>query len=245
MKNNKMAVLGLSALALMGSLPTASGVLTTLTDFNNTARNFYTPSSTDLINGVSPTSSTYNGQFEGGTGQASLPAFTDGSTGSATATTIGQVLFDRDSLSWNVVYTLNTSLSPLGYDISSIVSFAGHGDSRVNQTFNIEVQLVGGGGFVSLASVIYNAVPSAQPNGNYSTRVTLQDSTPGVAIASGVAAIRFTALPPAQNVGNQIGGSIYRELDVIGTPTSVPEASTAALVGLVGLAGVARRRRSA
>jgi hypothetical protein len=243
MTPKKTAILGLTAAALLLSAHSGSAAVVVTKDLNSTSRAFYPVSSTDLINGLPATSSTYNGQFEGGTGQSSLPALNDGSAGSSTATTTGQVLFDRDDPSWNVVYTLNTAASPLGYDITSIASFAGHGDARVDQTFSIEVMFVGGSSFVPLTGTIeYDAAPSTG-SGSFSTRVTVQDDG-GAPLATGVSAIRFTAFIPASNTGASTGGSVYRELDVTGTAT-VPEPSGALLsaVGLASLACLRRRSR--
>jgi len=230
-------------MACLGLLQTASAALVTTTDLDNTSRAAYPVSTTDLINGLAPSSSTYNGQFEGGSGQASLPAFTDGSVGSPTQTLVGEVLFDRDSASWNVVYDLDLGSAPLGYNILSIQSFAGHNDARVDQTYDVEVMLVGGGGFVALASVDYDAVVGGT-GGEFSTRVTLEDSVPGTPIATGVASIRFTAFPPGSNAGSFAeGGSVYRELDVIGTPVPEPSALVFGAVAVLGVCCLRRRSR--
>ena len=92
---------------------------------------------------------------------------------------------------------------------------------------------------VSTDDVSYDDVATVDygPTSNGgSTKVTLTDLD-----ISGIQYIKFTANLITGNGNGQV--FIWREIDVEGTATAVPEPSSAALLGLGGLALIFRRRK--
>ena len=121
-----------------------------------------------------------------------------------------------------------------GYDITEIQSISAWQDLGLsNQNFNVLVKYLGDAGFTALTTVIYQPFNT----GGGSNKVNVTDDT-GV-LASGIEAIKFEFLA----TDGHAAGSVYREIDVIGTGTAVPEPSSAALLGLGGLALLRRRRK--
>ncbi|MBC8095703.1 MAG: hypothetical protein H7Y43_07810, partial [Akkermansiaceae bacterium] len=104
-------------------------------------------------------------------------------------------------------FLLNTNAQPNGYDITSVVTYSGWTDDRAGQEHSIWYQVVGSSAFTLLTNVSVSASAGA-------LRVAIGQAQG--AIASGVKAIRV--------VLNQ-SYFVYRELDVIGTPTVVPPPS--------------------
>ena len=102
-------------------------------------------------------------------------------------------------------FYLDTSSAPAGYDITSIVTYSGWIDSRAGQDHSLWYQRVGSAGFIPITNVSVAASAGA-------LRVAV--SRGHGPIASGVRAIRV--------ILNQTF-FVYRELDVLGAPTT-PEA---------------------
>jgi hypothetical protein len=139
-----------------------------------------------------------------------------------------------------VTYDLGTG-SGLGWDITEIQSIAAWVNvGFANQGYTVATQVVGAGSFVDLATVAYE--PTSDGG---ATKVVLTDdgAGPNGALASGVEFIRFTA--NSVNGGANAGRFTFREIDVDGIHTVIPEPSAVALLGLCGLALLRRRRRSA
>lgn len=121
-----------------------------------------------------------------------------------------------------------------GYDITEIQSIgAWRSAGFMNQNYKVFVKYLNELDFdpTALATVTHQPNPSGG-----STKVNVTDGT-GV-LASGIEAIKFEFL---NTVGNN-GGSIYREIDVLGS-AAVPEPTTIALLGLGGVALILRRRK--
>jgi hypothetical protein len=145
-------------------------------------------------------------------------------------------------------YVFNFTGSATGYDISKIQSVAGWSDSQLgDQDFDVFVKTVANPTFTQLGSDFSNA-PFNQANTAQSvpnsTMTTITDTT-GV-VASGVTAIEFQLISTGFDETTQngaAGGTLYRDVAVIGTPTAVPEpASASLLVGATGLLLSLRRR---
>jgi len=154
---------------------------------------------------------------------ANLNALNDGVVGTPTSTDGSNTALD---VADEVTLTFDTVANPLGYDISEIFTVAGWAT---------------GAGTATL-------IPGAHHNPNsptsFWTSVQFTESTGapltnGTVVATGVSAVSFDITE------NAIPGGIvvYREIDIIGTPTvPVPEPSTA-LLGGFALLGLLRRRR--
>ena len=142
-------------------------------------------------------------------------------------------------------YNLDVSINTLGYDITSIESFMGWhtvSAAQANQTYTVEVSLVGSATYSNIANVSYT--PFADVNTpSYETKVTITEDVTGI-LASGVDSIRFTFADPLLAVGNGTGtteGTLIREIDVFGTAT-IPEPATCVLL-FSGFAGLCLHRR--
>jgi hypothetical protein len=121
-----------------------------------------------------------------------------------------------------------------GFDITEIQSIAAwNGAGFMNQNYKVFVKYLGEIDFdpTALTTVTYQPSPSGG-----STKVNVTDDS-GF-LASGIEAIKFEFLATDGNGA----GSIYREIDVMGS-TTVPEPTTAALLGLGGFALILRRRK--
>jgi len=138
--------------------------------------------------------------------------------------------WDDPAATATITYDLDLSGAAAGYDITSIVSYAGWSSASLGQqVITVEVSTVGDAGFSSLGTGTNQPAPDS-----VSTRVTYEDNTsPGTAlIASGVDAVRFSS-------GDW---TVFREFDAIGTATVIPEPTTFALA-IMGLLGLVSRRR--
>ena len=117
-----------------------------------------------------------------------------------------------------VVITLNTSLHPHGYDVKSIVSLTGSygeaGQNRSSQRYDVAYAGVDAPNkYIPLRSKEKNTV-NCSAFGMQESQVTLTSSG-NYPMASGVAKLRFTF----HNTDTPDPESMYREIDVIGTPT--------------------------
>ena len=188
-------------------------------------------STTDLLNGLTPT---FDGQWftSGGRTPANMA---DGVHGGVNDV---NTLAQTQSPPAVAVFDLGTGTNGLGFDLDSITSIASWRDSGFgNQVWTMEVAGVGADGsltstdFTTLVSVDYKPV-----SGGGSTKVTL--TALSGTLTSGVQYVRITGLPNSAGNSNRMA---WRELDIQGAAT-VPEPGSLALLGLGGLL-IARRRR--
>lgn len=135
-----------------------------------------------------------------------------------------------------------------GFDLTSITTVSGSFDAEfraTTQNYRLEVAQVGSNTFTTLVnnldtSLFNNANPNAGSDERYRSVSVSSSFTAGEAM--NIDRVRFTFL----TTGGGDNGKLYREIDVFGTPTVIPEPSAAAaLVGLVGLGFAASRRRRA
>jgi hypothetical protein len=198
----------------------------------------YTPSSSDLINGLAPSASNGDFALELGGG---LPALTDGTYGTITQPggapdrTHAAFATAGNTAGTSVTYTLNTAANPLGFDVNSIVVYGGWNDNgRDQQMYQVLYSTTANPtSFINLASANFN--PTVPADTQSATRTTIADPTAG-RLATGVAALRFDFLTPEN------GYTGYAEIDVLGSAT-VPEPAGLALLGLGATALLARRSR--
>lgn len=191
-------------------------------------------SSTDLLHGITGTTS--GTAFKGGDA-ANLNDGAHGSNDSNVApfsNALGESAWTADSGS-SREFVIGTGVNAKGYDISGIQSIAAWSDAGfINQKYDIYLRSLGGS-FGLYATVDYQPANDTDEGG--ATKVNVTDDI-GL-LGSGIDAIRFDFL---DTVSDDFGGAVYREIDVFGVAT-VPEPSSAALLGLGGLALTLRRRR--
>jgi hypothetical protein len=212
------------ALLLAFLIPTQGAV--SVNYFTDPAQEAYAISSTDLINSGSPSllSMTDTGyapfSFDGGT--STTAALNDGSAGIAYASGNGALstgTFDLDG-TWTSTFFLNG-----GYTISQIDTIASWPAQRASQAYNLSVRYVGNLTFTPVTTINFY-VASDQ-----SSKIVITDGSGPLAV--NVDAIQFDFVTPT---GGGSPESVYREIDVTGALTIIPEPSS---LGLVALGGVA------
>jgi hypothetical protein len=198
-------ILRWSALLL---LPGATAADPIITEVSSATQFTYADdvSSSDLLNGLTPTTTGWNFGNE-----ASPNELTDGIHGADFNVVAG----DRVQGGWTTVgataeYNLGTGANDLGFDLTSMVSIAdwinvGFG----NQVWTLEVKPVGGS-YRTLVGVDNQALGA----GVGTTKVTLTDDS-GV-LASGVEFIKITV---GSQIGHTSGAFVWRELDAFGVDT--------------------------
>lgn len=115
--------------------------------------------------------------------------------------------------------TLDTALSGLGYEISQVRSFAGwhqSGSCLANQKYEVLVSHVGDPAFVSLGTYTYTPFNHSHTAEAAASRLIL--AAPDGVIASRVDQLRFVFEDPGFDNGlGPLDGTVYHEIDVIGT----------------------------
>ena len=141
----------------------------------------------------------------------------NGSTGTAQATDP-----DNPAIVWGQItttFTFNTSLNTKGYDIKEIRLFSGWDFVRTDQDYKISYSVVGDPNFVELTDSANNS--SIIRNTDLGSLLTRTYDSAGEFILTEVDQLRFDF--------NYVG-TVYREFDVIGSPSPVPEHSNSALI---------------
>ncbi|MEX0776930.1 MAG: PEP-CTERM sorting domain-containing protein [Phycisphaeraceae bacterium] len=188
-------------------------------------------SATDLIDQSQATfgSSSFTGTDSFGTGVAGLNdgimyVVNDGDTTGSLTPTEGSV----------AIFNLDTSTNIAGYDITSIVTYTAlSAGVRVGQSYDLEYSVVGSAAFLALTSV------SVADGTGQEVRVTISD-TLALPLATGVDALRFTFHDVAP-----FNEQVYREFDVVGSASVIPEPASLGLLAIgVGTMFLGRRRRA-
>jgi len=132
-----------------------------------------------------------------------------------------------------IEFDLDITTNTLGYDVSQIKIIQSGDRFRGGINVDILTRQVGG----SYTSLI--TPPDAGTPSNVNMYAITNDSGP--LIASGIDGVRFDFTNTA--TGSISGWTWYRELDVVGAATVIPEPSTALLLGIGLASGLALRRR--
>ena len=231
MSTKSLIVMIVAGLLAVGFNSIASAAITSsVTTYGTSNANFVTMnalvSGSDLLETALGSGST-SGDFVG-TNDSTPPhvKLTDGTSG-ITAFSYSQAAIDTNSSGYTVEFVLDTSVNTLGYDITSIASYAGLSSTAADfrQDFSIEISTVGSAGFTSLGTF--------SSGDGQASRVLITDDALAP-LATGVDVIRFVS-------SSGIRGT-YRELDVFGTAT-VPEPASLALLGIGALTIAGRRSR--
>ena len=171
-------------------------------------------SDTDLLHGLTAVTTGWNL-----VNNADPKELTDGIHGGQ----YRQVQGDLVQGAWTTVgataeYHLGTGPKGRGFDITSIRSIASwNGAGFGNQAWTVEVKPVGGD-YRILHTANYHPLTSQQIDDGGATKVVLRGKS-GV-LASGIESIKFTASHVAGSVDNAF---VWRELDVFGSPTELPD----------------------
>lgn len=130
-----------------------------------------------------------------------------------------------------LTYVLNTNAatggSAAGYNITNVTVYAGWATPAAcfaGQKWTLRVATVGNSVFQDVRSIHY--APFASASGDGSTKVTVSDAAGP--LASGVRAVQFFVERP----GGIYNGTVYREIDVMGTPSETPTNPPAPPTGL-------------
>ncbi len=235
----KSKLFALSSLAVLPFTNSADAALVA-TGVSNTSETNFAPSSADLLHGLTPNPT--GASFTGDTN-----ALNDGVSLSGNLTGTGGNMYLNNANPGTVTMTFDLTGSVTGYDLTSIVSVAGwnlNAHNHAAQTYQVLFSLVGSSDYnplVLTSGAVSGGNVSYDPFGvsSGSTRVTITNDS-GPAIASGVDGIRFIMTNmPLNNIEND---TVYREIDVFGAATAIPEPSSA-LLGALGLLALLRRRR--
>jgi hypothetical protein len=244
---NLIHVMVVSSIFAVSPIAYATVVSTTNNEVGTGATGWtpsYVVSTTDLINGATPTASAGNFQKES---VAGLPVLTNGTFGSfpdfnSSPTVIAASGGDGGSGGGaSVTYSLGAN--PLGYNLTSIDVYGGWSNwARDAQAYTIVYSTASDPTNFSntLITVGFDPSPTSGAIGTTvqsAIKISITDNASSI-LASNVAAVRFN-FAGADAPGTYTG---YMEIDVLGSAVAVPEPQSALLL-LIGSMFFARRRR--
>ena len=219
--------LGVGAVFSFAATPGRATILQA--NAGNVSQTFFTVSATDLVNQGQPSLASQSyGSFVGGLGTATPTILNNGLLGGAGDATQGTGQ-DAGGGTFTTTYVLTGGSSGLGFDITNIVVYSAWSGGRAGNKFSLQYNTFSNPTLISLGTWTLTDDNGTLTN---STRLALSDSSGGALSNSfgqltGVQTLVFTLSPPPSNLA-----PIYREIDVFGLSTAVPEPSTGLLLGL-------------
>ena len=119
----------------------------------------------------------------------------------------------------SATFVLDTSVNKLGYTINSIDVYTGHLCDRIGQKYKVEFSRVGQEGWLSSPVATFER-RALWDNGVWEACSHIRSGAPDAPLATGIERIRFTfyALHHPQHEATLLE-SVYREIDVFGSPT--------------------------
>jgi len=133
----------------------------------------------------------------------------------------------------SILYTLDGGNLGQGYDLTGISTYAGWDAFRGGQSYTVAYSTV-----FNLSTFIDIATVYDDFHGPFLGNTEAKIASSGSPLATNVSTIRFTF-----NGGLSQGFAGYRELDVFGSSTSVPEPTSALLMTAGAISLLARRQR--
>lgn len=242
-------ILSAGVAILVQSTVASGAAIVTNTSFISGDTATFTPPSSLLIGatviGISGTNGTP--VASGGGGFAGWGEMNDGIVGTAKNNNSQALLLESVVNPW-VAWKLDTSVNTLGYDITSIESFAGFNSDRGWQAVQIKYALVGE--TVSLNTELTHTLaggpftyqpvnPGIAPDDYGASMMTIEDTVFGNAFLTGISAIQVSYV----NNGFGPNQTSYREFSVVGAAT-VPEPSSLLLSGAALLGFLLPRQRA-
>lgn len=227
---------GAVSIAVASLSSNAHAVIVQNNAFSGASEVAFPVSATDLINQGQPT---YSSQSVSGfnaftccpPGPSDTAALNDGSAGTP-STSLGTA-FDLDG-TWTSTFNLDLSTNTNGYDLTGVNTFSGWPDARTDQKYELLYSTASAPAtFISLGTFSFG------PGAGGSAEISLTDSTG--TLATNVAAVRFNIQAPGLNAQDE---TVYREIDVTGNASPIPEPASLGLLGLGALGILARRRRA-
>lgn len=136
-----------------------------------------------------------------------------------------------------ITFTFDTSVNTLGYSLSAIRTFASWDDGRDGQSYSVKYATV----FAPSTFNTLHAITPFNPSGLDEPANTVVELTPTVGyLAENVSGLQFVFS------GFENGGTAYREVDVTGVATPIPEPSIYGVVlGMVAFIFGSKRRGGA
>ncbi len=224
---------GLLAARLAAQTITTDVSRGTNTDTGGVGSGTFAASSTDLANSTQSTFGSIVITSGSAAFSSAVSKLVDGSVygGDSTAATPESFTPNNGTV---VTLTFNTTVNTAGYNLSAINVLTGTAQDRGGQNFSVSWAAPGSGSYTSLLSV------SAANGGTAEVEVyTTSYVSGGGDMVSGVGSLRFTFTDIGSN-----GQSMYREIDVLGSVTAIPEPGTwAAIAGVAALGIVMVRRK--
>jgi len=144
---------------------------------------------------------------------------------------------DLDHSSWTLIAAFNLITNTQGYNITEVDTISGWAWDYVDQKYSLSYSTVADpNSYFSLGTFNLNDTSGKTQK---SLEIALTDSTG--TIASNVANLKFEFQQAGGLYNHQ---TAYTEIQAFGSPSSVPEPSALALLGLGTVGFIARRRRN-